>query len=136
MIELEITETVPRLGREEYGSVVYGIMKEDDVVQGKFVLNIPYRNLEREKPYWIIIWEFEISPDHQRRGVGKACYLALEKMILEKYHPQEIYLQYLTTTTLGGQPTDSRGFWEKVGYTRTHDQEMKKSFASSYKCAL
>jgi GNAT superfamily N-acetyltransferase len=129
MCELEITQTVLRFGREDHGSVVYGIMKENSTVLGKLVLSIPYRSDDQKTPYWIIIWEFEISPEHQHKGFGRACYLALEKMILEKYHPQEIYLQYLSSASVAGQPSDSKGFWEKLGYTTTHDQTMKKRVA-------
>ena len=125
MIEVEITETVLRRDREENGSVVYGIMKENGIVLGKFDLSIPYREIEPRTPYWVIIWTFDISPDYRHRGYGRVCYFALEKMILEKYSPDEIYLEY--GTTVAGYPSDSRGFWEKVGFNSTQGQTMKKN---------
>jgi GNAT superfamily N-acetyltransferase len=125
MIELEITQTLRRLNREEFGSVVRGVMKEDSNLLGKFELSIPYREIEPKTPYWIIIWAFDISPDYRHRGYGRACYFALEKLIMEKYRPDEIYLEY--GTTVNGYPSDSKGFWEKVGYSPTQGETMKKT---------
>ncbi len=119
MCELEIARTVRRFDREDYGSVVYGIMKEGSTILGGFELSIPYRRVE-QKAYWINIWDFKVAPEHQRKGFGTACYFALEKMILEKYRPEEIHLRATTP--------DSKRFWEKLGYTTTHDQGMKKRF--------
>jgi GNAT superfamily N-acetyltransferase len=127
MIELEITKTVPRkFGSEHYGSVIHGIMKEDGITRGKFLLNTPNQDVDRNGASWIVIWEFEIFPEFRGKGYGKAGYLALEKMILDKYNPHEIYL---TARSLEVGSPNPKGFWEKLGYATTHDQDMKKRFA-------
>ena len=122
-IGVEITQEI----QKTESSLVCGNMKRGSKVLGKFELNIPSPSGWAGIPYYVVIWWFEVFPEHRHRGFGRDGYFALEKMIIEKYDAEEIYLEYPIPQTIDGEPWDVKGFWEKLGYAVKRERLMRKN---------
>ncbi len=116
-IQIEITYEIPKL----YSSYVAGNMLDDNIVLGKFELNVP------DASRHVMIWSFEILPKYRGKGLGRACYGALERLVLEKYDSREIYLELPIPQMFKGEPWNPKGFWEKVGYVTIRGRQMRKT---------
>ncbi len=88
-----------------------GVIKVGELHLGRFRLDIPYRSksLTRLIPSQVKIDWFEIRPGFRRKGYGRRCYEVVQKMILERYDPDEL--------TLKTAVWNVKGFWEKMGFS-------------------